>query len=91
MLLSFSACSNNNSFVVVEESEFGDWQGDVDEVSRMLNAMDLSVTDADDIAAVFDDIKAIREKMTRLNKRVHRNFLHSDEIGSKGLPTRYVD
>lgn len=91
LLVSLSACSNKKSFVVVEESEFGDWQWEVDEISQMLNTMDLSATDADDVAAVFDEIEEIRDRMERLNRHMHSNFLNSEDIGSRGLPTRYAN
>lgn len=91
MLISLSGCSNNKSFVVVEESEFGDWQWEISEITEILNSMDLSSTDGEVVTEVFEDIEGIRERMNRLDKHIHRNFLHSDEIGSRGLPTRYAN
>ena len=53
--------------------------------------MDLSSTDRDSVADILDEIDGIRERMERLDKRIHKNFIHSDELGSRGLPTRYAD
>lgn len=91
IMISLSSCSNNKSFVVVEESEFGDWQWEINEITKILNSMDLSSTDRDSVADILDEIDGIRERMERLDKRIHKNFIHSDELGSRGLPTRYAD
>ena len=89
LLVSLSACSNKQSFVVVEESEFGDWQWEINEITKILNSMDLSSTDIDLATDTLGEIEDIRERMERLDKRIHKNFIHSDELGSRGLPTRY--
>ncbi len=91
LLVSLSACSNKQSFVVVEESEFGDWQWEISEITKILNSMDLSPTDGDCATDIIDEIEDVRERMERLDKRIHKNFIHSEELGSRGLPTRYAD
>ena len=91
LLLSLSACSNKKSFVVVEESEFGDWQWEINEITKILNSMDLSPTDGDGASAILYEVEGIRERMERLDKRINKNFIHSDELGSRGLPTRYAN
>lgn len=91
LLVSMSACSNRQSFVVVEESEFGDWQSEVAELTMILNEMNVPYTDDEEVLAVFDKIESVKERMKWLDKHIHNNFLHSDEIGSRGLPTRYAD
>lgn len=89
LLVSISACSNKKSFVVVEESEFGDWQCEINEITKILNSMDLSLTDRDVTTDALGEIEGIRERMKRLDKRIHKNFIHSDELGSQRLPSRY--
>lgn len=89
LLVSLSACSNKKTFVVVEESEFGDWQWEISEITKILSSMDLSPTDGDGATGILDEIEDVRERMERLKKRIHKNFIHSDELGSRGLPTRY--
>ena len=91
LLVSLSACSNKKSFVVVEESEFGDWQWEISEITKILSNLDLSPTDGDGATGILDEIEDVRERMERLDKRIHKNFIHSDELGSRGLPTRYAD
>ena len=91
IMISLSSCSDNKSFVVVEESEFGDWQWEVEEITKILQDMDLPYTDNKEVSDIFNEIESIRERMERLDKRIHKNFLHSDEMGSRGLPTRYAD
>lgn len=91
LLVSLTACSSRNSYIVVEESEFGDWQWEIDEITKTLNSLDLSCTEDDEVAEIFDEIKGIRERMERLDKHIHKNFLHSDELRSRGLPSRYAD
>ena len=89
LLVCLSACSDKKSFVVIEESEFGDWQWEINEITKILNSMDLSPTDGDGATTVLDEIEGIRERMKRLDKRIHKNFIHSDELGSQRLPLRY--
>lgn len=89
LLVSLSACSNKKTFVVVEESEFDDWQWEISEITKILSSMDLSPTDGDGATGILDEIEDVRERMERLDKRIHKNFIHSDELGSRGLPTRY--
>lgn len=91
VLVCISSCSSRQSFVVVEESEFGDWQWEVAEITTILNEMNMPYTDDEEVLAVFDKIESIKERMERLDKHIHKNFLHSDEIGSQELPTRYAD
>ena len=91
LLVSLSACSNKKSFVVVEESEFGDWQWEISEITKILNSMDLSPTTGNGATDTHEEIEDIRERMERLDKRIHKNFIHSDELGSRGLPTRYAN
>ena len=91
IMISLSSCSDNKSFVVVVESEFGDWQWEVEEITKILQDMDLPYTDNKEVSDIFNEIESIRERMERLDKHIHKNFLHSDEIGSRGLPTRYAD
>ena len=91
IIISFSACSGKKSFVVVEESEFGDWQWEVEEITKILQDMDLPHTNDKEVCDIFTEIKSIRERMERLDKHIHKIFLHSDDIGSQGLPTRYAD
>ena len=91
LLVSLSACSNKQSFVVVEESEFGDWQWEISKITQILSSMDLSPTDGEGATDILDEIEDVRERMERLDKRIHKNFIHSEELGSRGLPTRYAD
>ena len=53
--------------------------------------MDLSPTDGEGATDILDEIEDVRERMERLDKRIHKNFIHSEELGSRGLPTRYAD
>lgn len=91
LVLCLSSCSNNKSFVIVEESEFGDWQWEVGKIYETLDSMNLSDTDDENVANIFNELDKIRERMKKLDNNIHKNFLHSDEIGSRGLPTRYMN
>ncbi|MBQ8070450.1 MAG: hypothetical protein IJ202_06345 [Bacteroidales bacterium] len=90
----FTACSNRSSYVVVEESEFGHWQNEVESIKETLESIsDLSfdtlTLDLDDTGEIMETIEELKSRVEDLEDRMHRNFISSEELPNSSIPSRY--
>lgn len=86
------SCSRRESFVIVEESEFGSWQWEIENMHRLVNNMNHQIlldSYNSDYQELYYEIEDLKSKLKKLDSRIHKNFIHSDEIGSHR--TRYFD
>ena len=99
VLLLFPTCSPPASYVIVEEPEFGKWQDEVQAIKDELE----SIKEPDwefipnstwaynflQVNAMLKTIEELQDRIDRLEYRLEHNFMLSEDLPNRHLPSRY--
>ncbi len=93
------SCSPPASYVIVEEPEFGKWQNEVKDIKEELD----SIVEPDwefipnstwaynflQVNAMLKKIEELQDRIDNLEYKLEHNFMLSDDLPNRHLPSRY--